>query len=111
MGGGRATGSTQCWLVGQPVHSSLLPPTMASVASDGDVFAQFKQQSRKQYVRMWSQFRDFIPDFDFATSWIFRFSRQLEYLFRPLLPSRIQWTFNKGLSQPSLLYLDCKLPM
>jgi hypothetical protein len=40
---------------------------MASVASDEDVFAQFKQQSRKQYVRMWSQFRDFIPDFDFAS--------------------------------------------
>ncbi len=27
---GRATGSSQCWSVGQPVHSSLLP-TMASV--------------------------------------------------------------------------------
>ncbi len=40
---------------------------MASVASDEDVFAQFKQQSRKQYVRMWSQFRNFIPDFDFAS--------------------------------------------
>ncbi len=65
MGG--ATGSSQCWLVGQPVHSFFLPPTMASVASDEDVFAQFKQQSRKQYVRMWSQFRDFIPDFDFAS--------------------------------------------
>jgi hypothetical protein len=37
----------------------------ASVASDEDVFAQFKQKSRKQYVRMWSQFHDFIPDFDF----------------------------------------------
>ena len=59
MGGGRAgrggvgaTGSSQCWSVGQPVHSSLLP-TMASVASDEDVFAQLKQQSRKQYVRMY----------------------------------------------------------
>ncbi len=66
-GWGGATGSSQCWSVGQPVHSSLLPPTMAPVASDEDVFAQFKQQSRKQYVRMWSQFRDFIPDFDFAS--------------------------------------------
>jgi hypothetical protein len=46
-----ATGSSQCWSVGQPVHSSLLP-TMASVTSDEDVFAQSKQQSRKQYVRM-----------------------------------------------------------
>jgi hypothetical protein len=29
-GRGGATGSSQCWSVGQPVHSSLLP-TMASV--------------------------------------------------------------------------------
>jgi hypothetical protein len=28
--GGGATGSSQCWSVGQPVHSSLLPPTMAA---------------------------------------------------------------------------------
>ncbi len=53
MGGEGSTGSSQCWSVAQPVHSSLLPPTMASVASDEYVFAQFKQQSRKQYVRMW----------------------------------------------------------
>jgi hypothetical protein len=33
--GGWATGSSQCWSVGQPVHSSLLS-TMASVASDED---------------------------------------------------------------------------
>ncbi len=43
--GGGVTGSSQCWPVGQLVHSSLLP-TMASVASDEDVFAQSKQQSR-----------------------------------------------------------------
>jgi hypothetical protein len=64
--GGGSTGSSQCWSVGQPVHSSLLP-TMASIASDEDVFAQFKQESRKQYVRMWSQFRDFNPDLDFES--------------------------------------------
>jgi hypothetical protein len=46
VGWGGATGSSQCWSVGQPVHSSPLP-TMVSVASDEDVFAQFKQQSRK----------------------------------------------------------------
>jgi hypothetical protein len=57
-GGGGPNGSSQCWSVGQPVHSSLLP-TMASIASDEDVFAQFKQESCKQYVRMWSQFCDF----------------------------------------------------
>ena len=51
-GGVGATGSSQCWSVGQPVHSSLLP-TMASVALDEDVFAQLKQQSCKQYVRMY----------------------------------------------------------
>ncbi len=51
-GGVGATGSSQCWSVGQPVHCSLLP-TMASVASDEGVFAQLKQQSRKQYVRMY----------------------------------------------------------
>ncbi len=38
-GGVGATSGSQCWSVGQPVHSSL-PPTMASVASDEDVFAQ-----------------------------------------------------------------------
>jgi hypothetical protein len=48
------------------VHGSLLP-TMASIASDEDMFAQFKQESLKQYVGMWSQFRDFIPDFDFES--------------------------------------------
>ncbi len=52
-GGGGATGSSQCWSVGQPVHSSILLPTMVSVASDEDVFAQLKQQSRKQFVRMY----------------------------------------------------------
>jgi hypothetical protein len=47
-GGGRggagwegATGSSQRWLVGQPVHSSLLPPTMASVASDGAYYGTY----------------------------------------------------------------------
>jgi hypothetical protein len=58
------TGSSQCWPVSQPVHISLLP-TMASIASDEDMFAQFKVESWKQYVRMWSQFHDFNPDFDF----------------------------------------------
>ncbi len=67
MGGGGRPAALSVGQHGQPVHSSLLPPTMASVASDEDVFAQFKQQSRKQYVRMWSQFRDFISDFDFAS--------------------------------------------
>ncbi len=31
--------------------------------------------------------------------------------FRALLLSQIQWTFNKGLSQPCLLSLVYKLPM
>jgi len=31
-GWGGSTGSSQCWSVGQPVHSSLLP-TMASVVN------------------------------------------------------------------------------
>ena len=83
-GGGGSSGSPQwqCWSVGQPVHSSLLP-TMASIALDEDVFTQFKQESRKQ------------P----------------EFLFLALLLSRIQWTFNKGFSLPSLLSLVYKLPM
>ncbi len=42
-GGGGATGSSQCWSVSQAVHISLLP-TMASIASDEDVFAQFKEK-------------------------------------------------------------------
>jgi hypothetical protein len=40
---------------------------MASIASDEDGFAQLKQESRKQYVRMRSQFHDFNPDFDFKS--------------------------------------------
>ncbi len=44
-----------------------LPPAMASIASDEEVFAQFKEESRKQYVRMWSQFRHYISDFDFES--------------------------------------------
>jgi hypothetical protein len=54
-GVGGLAGSSQCWSVSQGVHVSLLP-TMASIASDVDMFAKFKEESRKQYVRMWSQF-------------------------------------------------------
>ncbi len=42
-GGVLATGSSQCWSVSQAVHISLLP-TMASIASDEEVFAQFKEK-------------------------------------------------------------------
>ncbi len=41
------------------VFTSLsLLPAMASIASDEEVFAQFKEDIGKQYRRMWSQFRD-----------------------------------------------------
>ena len=40
---------------------------MASIVSDDDVFAQFKEDSRKQYKRMWLQFRDYLPQFDFES--------------------------------------------
>ncbi len=55
MRGGGSTGSSQCRSASQGMHISLLP-TMASIASDEDVFAQFKEESWKQYVRMWYQF-------------------------------------------------------
>ena len=35
--GGGGTGSSQCWSVGQPVHSSLLPPTMAYLPNSVDI--------------------------------------------------------------------------
>jgi hypothetical protein len=41
---------------------------MASIASDEEVFAQFKEDSRKQYRRMWFQFCDYISYFDFESS-------------------------------------------
>ncbi len=31
------------------------------------MFAQLKEESKKQYVRTWSQFRDFNLDFDFES--------------------------------------------
>jgi hypothetical protein len=40
---------------------------MASIVSDDEVFAQFKEDSRKQYKRMWLQFRDYLPQFDFES--------------------------------------------
>ncbi len=33
--------------------------------ADEDVFLQFKEESKKQYSRIWSQFRDFVPEHDF----------------------------------------------
>ncbi len=42
------------------VFTSLsLFPSMAAIASGEEVFAQFKEDSRKQYRRIWSQFRDY----------------------------------------------------
>ena len=38
---------------------------MASIVADDEVFAQFKEESRKQYKRMWAQFRENLTDFDF----------------------------------------------
>jgi len=40
---------------------------MASVMPDDEVFLQFKDDSSKQYKRTWSQFRDFLADFDFES--------------------------------------------
>jgi hypothetical protein len=65
-GGGRPAALS----VGQLVNlctALSFQPTMASIASDEDVFAEFRKESRNQYVRMWSQFRDFNPDFDFES--------------------------------------------
>ena len=39
--------------------------SMASIVADEDVFLQFKEESKKQYSRIWSQFRDFVPEHDF----------------------------------------------
>jgi len=40
---------------------------MASVLPDDEVFLQFKDDSRKQYRRTWSQFQGFLADFDFES--------------------------------------------
>ncbi len=37
---------------------------MASIVADG-TSVQFKEESKKQYSRIWSQFRDFVPEHDF----------------------------------------------
>jgi hypothetical protein len=34
--------------------------SMASIVTNYEVFAQFKEDSRKQYKRMWLQFRDYL---------------------------------------------------
>ncbi len=39
--------------------------SMASIVADEDVFLQFNEESKKQYSRIWSQFRDFVPEHDF----------------------------------------------
>ena len=36
-----------------------------SILSDEEVYAQFKESSRRQYERAWKQFRDAIPEWDF----------------------------------------------
>ncbi len=68
-GGGEVGGPTAVSVVELVrVFTSLsLPPAMASIAFDEEVFAQFKEESRKQYVRMWSQFRHYISVFDFES--------------------------------------------
>ncbi len=38
---------------------------MASIVADEEVFVKFKGESKKQYTRIWSQFRDFVPQHDF----------------------------------------------
>jgi hypothetical protein len=38
---------------------------MASIVADEEVFVQFKEESKKQYTRIWSQFCDFVPQHDF----------------------------------------------
>jgi len=51
------------WLLGAFTPLSLF--SMASIVADEDVFLQFKEESKKQYSRIWSQFRDFVPEHDF----------------------------------------------
>ncbi len=58
------------WLLG-----AFTPPSLFSMASivaddDEDVFLQFKEESKKQYSRIWSQFRDFVPEHDFQLAYI-----------------------------------------
>ena len=65
MGGGLTgpvTVST-VWLLEAFTPLSLF--TMASIVADEDVFLQFKEESMKQYLRIWSQCRDFVPEHDF----------------------------------------------
>jgi hypothetical protein len=41
--------------------------SMASIVTDDEVFAQFKEDSRKQYKWMWLQFRDYLPQLNFES--------------------------------------------
>ncbi len=69
---------------------------MASIVADKEVFAQFKEESKKQYTRIWSQFRDFVPQHDFeldapgeeSFSLFFNFLRQ-----EKKFASTILWTY------------------
>ena len=64
--GGGLTGPltvSAVWLLGAFTPLSLF--SMASIVADEDVSLQFKEESKKQYSRIWSQFRDFVPEHDF----------------------------------------------
>jgi hypothetical protein len=59
---------------------------MASIVADEDVFLHFKEESKKQYSRIWSQFRDFVPEHDFelappAEDSFFLFFNFLQYVY------------------------------
>jgi len=70
-GGGGLTGPltvSTVWLLEAFTPLSLF--SMASIVADEDVFLQFKEESKKQYSRIWSQFRDFVPEHDFELAYI-----------------------------------------
>ena len=92
MGGG---GDRQLPVVFWLPRCTLLLPAMASIVCDEEVFAQFKAESRNQYKRMWTMFRDFsIFDFESGPPGEEYFTKFFQYLrLEKHYASSSMWTF------------------
>ena len=108
-GGGGLTGPltvSAVWLLEAFTPLSLF--SMASIVADEDVFLQFKDESKKQYSRIWSQFRDFVPehDFELAPPAEDSFTLFFNFLRHQLLPRLRRVNMSSG----SLILPVCQVP-
>ena len=78
--------------------------------SDEEVFAQFKEDSRKQYKRMWAQFRDFsVFNFESGPPGEEYFTKFFQYLrLEKNYASSSMWTFYSCLKQHDEAKIQCE---